>query len=161
MTASTLHEKSANSQAVRDELEIRALMDGIHRAHHEKNAARIVAPYARDAAFYSLAPPLEHRGRDEAETREWLDTWATPIEITPQDMQVTVSGDLALAHGFLRMEGTKKGAEKGVDFWMRETLCFERQDGAWRIVHEHTSVPFYMDGSNRPAFDLKPESPRD
>jgi hypothetical protein len=26
------------------------------------------------------------------------------------------------------------------------------------IVHEHASVPFYMDGSNRPAFDLTPES---
>ena len=23
-------------------------------------------------------------------------------------------------------------------------------------VHEHTSVPFYMDGSLRPAFDLEP-----
>jgi len=26
------------------------------------------------------------------------------------------------------------------------------------VVHEHTSVPFYMDASLRPAFDLKPES---
>ena len=25
-----------------------------------------------------------------------------------------------------------------------------------KIVHEHTSVPFYMDGTQRPAFDLKP-----
>lgn len=156
MTASTLHDQAAN-QAVRDELEIRALMDGIHRAHHEKNAAEIVAPYTNDAAFFSLAPPLEHRGRKRQEVQEWLDTWATPVDITPQDFSVRVSGDIAFAHGFLRMQGTKKGAEMGVDFWMRETLCFERQAGAWRIVHEHTSVPFYMDASTRPAFDLKPE----
>jgi ketosteroid isomerase-like protein len=39
---------------------------------------------------------------------------------------------------------------------MRETLCLEREADSWRIVHEHTSVPFYMDGSMRPAFDLKP-----
>jgi hypothetical protein len=24
------------------------------------------------------------------------------------------------------------------------------------VVHAHTSVPFYMDGSLRPAFDLQP-----
>lgn len=160
MTGATLHEKAANSQAVRDELEIRALMDGIHRAHHEKNAAGIVAPYAQDAAFFSLAPPLEHRGRGRQEVQEWLDTWATPVEITAQDFEITANGDFAFAHGFLRMQGTKKGAEKAVDFWMRETLCFERRAGAWRIVHEHTSVPFYMDASLRPAFDLKPEARR-
>jgi PhnB protein len=28
--------------------------------------------------------------------------------------------------------------------------------GAWKIVHEHSSTPFYMDGSYRAAVDLKP-----
>jgi PhnB protein len=43
-----------------------------------------------------------------------------------------------------------------VNFWMRETLCLARRGSGWRIVHEHTSVPFYMDASLRPAFDLEP-----
>jgi ketosteroid isomerase-like protein len=147
---------AAKEQVVRDEMEIRALMDGIHRAHHDKKAATITEPYASDAAVFSLAPPLAHRGRDLRETQEWLDTWATPVEIEARDMNVTISGDFAFANGFLRLHGTKRGAENPVDFWMRETLCFERRFGAWRIVHEHTSVPFYMDGSLRPAFDLRP-----
>jgi ketosteroid isomerase-like protein len=54
------------------------------------------------------------------------------------------------------MRGTKKGTDFPIDFWMRETLCLQRVAGGWRIVHEHTSVPFYMDGSLRPAFDLQP-----
>jgi ketosteroid isomerase-like protein len=156
MSTATLHLKHSNEQTVSDELEIRALMDSIHRAHHDKKAAAITEPYASDAAVFNLAPPLAHRGRDLRETQEWLDTWATPIEIEARDMAVTISGDFAFAHGFLHMHGTKKGAENPVDFWMRETLCLERKAGAWCIVHEHTSVPFYMDGSLRPAFDLKP-----
>jgi ketosteroid isomerase-like protein len=56
----------------------------------------------------------------------------------------------------MRMTGKKKGADQGVSFWMRETVCLERGDGGWRIVHEHASVPFYMDGTLRPAFDLQP-----
>jgi len=39
---------------------------------------------------------------------------------------------------------------------MRTTVCLHRDGGEWRIVHEHTSVPFCMDGTLRPAFDLKP-----
>jgi ketosteroid isomerase-like protein len=45
---------------------------------------------------------------------------------------------------------------RAVRFWMRATVCLHRERGAWRIGYEHTSVPFYMDGSLRPAFDLKP-----
>ena len=69
---------------------------------------------------------------------------------------MVVSGDHAHGYGYLRMAGKKKGVERAVSFWMRATMCFERIDGTWCIVHEHNSVPFYMDGSLRPAFDLEP-----
>jgi PhnB protein len=31
-----------------------------------------------------------------------------------------------------------------------------RENGEWSIVHEHESVPFLMDGSDKAALDLKP-----
>lgn len=74
------------------------------------------------------------------------------------DLSITVSGDFAFAHCYLHMTGTKKGPEGSVNFWMRETICFGRIRGSWRIVHEHTSVPFYMDGTLRPVFDLQPRT---
>ncbi len=43
-----------------------------------------------------------------------------------------------------------------VDMWLRETLCFRKIDGKWKITHEHESVPFCMDGSFKAAVDLKP-----
>ena len=39
---------------------------------------------------------------------------------------------------------------------MRATVCLRKSAGGWKIVHEHESVPFYMDESLRPAFDLEP-----
>jgi ketosteroid isomerase-like protein len=26
--------------------------------------------------------------------------------------------------------------------WVRATTCYRKVDGAWKIVHEHQSVPF-------------------
>ncbi|MFZ0744367.1 MAG: nuclear transport factor 2 family protein [Terracidiphilus sp.] len=156
MTTATLNEKSTRIHNAKDESDILALIERALRARHDKDAAAIVAPYAQDAAVYNLAPPLSHHGVDQKETQAWLDTWATPIDLESRDFSVTVSGDFAFCYGFLRMRGTKKGTEGKVDFWMRETLCLERAGGGWRIVHEHTSVPFYMDGTLRPAFDLQP-----
>jgi ketosteroid isomerase-like protein len=43
-----------------------------------------------------------------------------------------------------------------VDLWFRQTLGLLKIDGAWKIAHEHSSVPFYMDGSFKAAVDLKP-----
>jgi ketosteroid isomerase-like protein len=139
-----------------DEAEILALIDARHQAHHDKEGAAIAAAYAPAAAVFSLAPPLAYRGVDAQEKQAWLDSWEGPVEIESRDFKLTVSGDFAFGHGFLRLSGTKRGAEAKVDFWMRSTLAFERQSDGWRIVHDHVSVPFYMDGSPRPAFDLRP-----
>jgi ketosteroid isomerase-like protein len=141
---------------LKEEAEILAVIEKLHRAHHDKDAAAIAATFAQDAAIFNLAPPLIHHGIDVKGKQAWLDSWDTPIDLESRDFNLTVSGDFAFGHGLLRMTGTKKGAEGTVSFWMRETLCLERQASGWRIVHEHTSVPFYMDGSLRPAFDLQP-----
>ena len=42
------------------------------------------------------------------------------------------------------------------DLWFRATLALRRTDGIWKVVHEHNSTPFYMDGSDRAALDLQP-----
>jgi PhnB protein len=147
---------TVNAPASIDEAAILALIDARHQAHHDKNGAVIAAAYAPDAAVFSLAPPLAYRGVDPREKQAWLDSWATPVAIESRDFKLTVSGDFAFGHGFLRLSGTKKGQEGKVDFWMRSTLAFERRGSSWKIVHEHVSVPFYMDGSLRPAFDLQP-----
>jgi ketosteroid isomerase-like protein len=144
------------THVTKDEAEILSLIETLHRAHNDKDGAAIAATYASDAAVFSLAPPLIHHGVDSVEKQAWLDSWATPVEIESRNFNLTVSGDFAFGHGFLRMSGTKKGHEGTVSFWMRSTVCLQRQRSGWRIVHEHVSVPFYMDGSLRPAFDLQP-----
>jgi hypothetical protein len=51
----------------------------------------------------------------------------------------------------------------GVSSWPRQFVASSANragrrkiDGSWRIVHEHNSTPFYLDGSLRAALDLRP-----
>jgi ketosteroid isomerase-like protein len=149
-TAASINSTEQDKSAILD------LIEDMVKARYDRNSRAIAAPYTPDAFLFNLAPPLVHRGIDIAETQAWLDSWDGPIEIEPRDFHVTVSGDTAFCHGYMRMAGNKKGVDQRVSFWMRETLCLSRQADTWQIVHEHTSVPFYMDGSLRPAFDLNP-----
>jgi ketosteroid isomerase-like protein len=147
---------TAKGHKTKDEADIRAIIESIDKAHHNKDAAAIVAPYAQDAIVCDLAPPLSRRGMDLQAKQAWLDTWEGPIDRESRDFNITVSGDFAFCNGFYRLGGTPNAAGRPISFWMRATLCLRRDRGAWRIIHEHTSVPFYMDGSLRPAFDLQP-----
>ena len=102
-------------QSSKEEADIRALVESIHTAHHNKDAGAIVAPYAQDAVVCDLAPPLSHRGMDLQSKRAWLDTWEGPIDRESRDFNITVSGDFAFCHGFYRLSGTPKAAGRPTD----------------------------------------------
>ncbi|MBB3063098.1 YybH family protein [Microbulbifer rhizosphaerae] len=137
-----------------DRTEIEAIFQRLAKAHADRDAGAIVALYAPNAVIYDLAPPLGHRGMERHSVSEWLATWDGPIRIDIRDLELTIDGDLAFATALNRMRGLQGGAEQ--DLWFRSTTCFCKADGRWRIIHEHTSVPFYMDGSDQAALDLEP-----
>jgi ketosteroid isomerase-like protein len=140
------------------EAEIRPVLEARIDAMRRKDAAAAVALLAPDIAAFELAPPLALRGpaaRDEAGLNAWFEIWEGGVEIELRDLVIETGGDIAFAHSLNRLSGTRKDGV-AVDFWMRSTLGFRRIDGAWKISHGHSSVPFYMDGSYRAARDLQP-----
>lgn len=130
-----------------------AVLAALASGLRERDAAAVVRLFTEDARIFDLAPPLAH-GVDEAGLAEWLAGWDAPVEQTARDLRVQVSGDLAVCHGLVRVR-TERGGEEAA-WWMRATYALARGPDGWRIAHEHTSVPFYMDGSFRAAIDLEP-----
>jgi ketosteroid isomerase-like protein len=142
-----------------DEAGIRALIDERSAAIRDKDSARATATLARDVVAFELAPPLAlgpQAARDEAGLAAWLSGWEGRIGIEIRDLHVEVGEDVGWSRSLNRLHGTLKGGRK-VDMWIRSTLCFRRENGAWKIAHGHSSVPFLMDGSFRAATDLQPE----
>ncbi len=153
-----MNKATINSAKASDREEIRVLLETTQKALHDKDALAATACYARDAVIFDLSPPLvSDIGTDPAKLQMWMDGWDGPIEQEPKDFIVTVDGDIAYGCGLYRLRAKLKSARRKETLWMRATLCFRREQEGWRIVHEHTSVPFYMDGSYRAAIDLTPE----
>lgn len=118
----------------------------------------MVAAYADDVVVFDIAPPLSQTASTVSDTkrvRAWLATWEGPVEVRLDQVQVRVEGDTACAFDYLRMTGMKKDEGK-LDMWMRSTVCLARRNGDWKVVHEHTSLPMMMDGSQKVAADLTP-----
>ena len=134
---------------------IRAIIAAIEAAHHAKEAAAIARHYAPGAIIADLAPPLRRRGFDMSATQAWLDGWDGPVEITTRDLEIQVDGNLALCHGLLQTRARTHAGEREA-WWSRLTVALTRATDGWRIIHEHNSVPFHMDGSLRAALNLEP-----
>ena len=139
-----------------DEHEIRALLDARQDAIRSKNVEKTCACFTDDAVFFSLAPPLREDSPRAEALESWFGTWRGEIGNEIKDLQIVVGADVAYAHCFGRFFGTKVDGETP-DVWYRETLGFRRERGQWLITHAHESVPFYMDGSDKAALDLRPD----
>jgi PhnB protein len=138
--------------------QIQAVLNDYAAAITAKDAHRAVAHYAPDVVSYTLAPPLRYSGDevlDPAGVEGWFETWDGPIGYDIGERVIEVGGDVAFCHGLTHMTGTKTDGAR-VDLWFRSTVGLRRSAAGWQITHEHDSTPFYMDGSDRAAIDLRP-----
>jgi ketosteroid isomerase-like protein len=147
------------SNIERDSRSEKAVLDRIEswtRSLRAKDVAGVMSHYAPGALAFDLAPPLTHRCDEIRKGLEaWFPTWDGPIGYEVSDLAVTATSELAFAHGLSRLTGKRTNGEQ-TDVWFRTTVCLQKVGGDWAIVHQHTSVPFYMDGSYRAAVDLRP-----
>ena len=140
------------------EAEVRKAVERLAESLRQKDVNKALSAYAPDNVQFLLAPPLQYAGANKIDAKslkEWFDTFEGPIGFEIGELSVTADDDLAFAHGLNRMSGKKKSGEKA-DLWVRETLCFRKIDGEWKVTHQHELVPFHMDGSMKAATDLHP-----
>jgi uncharacterized protein (TIGR02246 family) len=139
------------------EAEIRQLLDEWRAALCARDLDRLMQLYAPEVVFYDAVPPTQHRGA-EAYRR----TWEIMFGFLPprlgsevRDLSIHVSGDLALLHCLQRLTNADTG-EAATCGWVRVTVGYQRQQGTWKVVHEHVSVPFDP-ATAQAAFIHKPE----
>jgi ketosteroid isomerase-like protein len=141
-----------------DEAAIRALLAERAAAFRARDASRLVTSLDPSIVIFDLAPPLRRTGPellDPAGLQAWPDTWNDEIGHEMSELTISIGGDIAYCHSLDHLTGTRTDGERE-DFWTRATVGLRKTGDGWKVTHGHTSVPFYMDGSDPPAFDLRP-----
>jgi ketosteroid isomerase-like protein len=113
-----------------------------------KDVEALVAQYAEDVTLFDALGPLRDTGREveRARLREWFGAYRSAIDLRIEDLEVVADGDVAFAHYLFRVKGTMVDGTD-VDMWVRSTVGFRRGEDGWKIVHEHSSVPFTPSGT--------------
>ncbi|MDQ3735673.1 MAG: nuclear transport factor 2 family protein [Actinomycetota bacterium] len=142
-----------------DEAQIRQLITDKETLMRAQDAAGLVARYAPDILQFDLAPPLQHSGAavlDPSGVLAWFATFDGPLDYEVRDLAVTVGQDVAFCTSLERLAATPVDYPDSFTLWVRSTVGLRKIDGTWLITHEHSSTPFYMDGSFKAAVDLQP-----
>jgi ketosteroid isomerase-like protein len=131
-------------QNSRAEGEIGALIERWADAVRRHDLEGILANHDRDIVMFDVPPPLQSRGMNEyKKTWDLFFKYHQPSQaFDVEEMTITAGQDVAFAVAIMRCGSATKTApatEEG--FLFRLTVGLRLVDGAWRVVHEHHSVP--------------------
>ncbi len=141
-----------------DAAEIRAGLEMRVRAVRAKDVEALMVTYAQDVVTFDIVAPFSNNDASAVRKRvtDWFSSFQTPIDYEVRDVSLFVAGDVVFDHHFTRVRGTNNSGAR-IDMWFRETLGYRKIDGAWKVSHQHSSVPFDMT-SGRPLLDLQPST---
>ena len=125
-----------------DETILREMIAAWSAAAKRRDYNGVMANHTPDFLMFDVPPPFQSQGLD-AYRKTWdlfFNCMAEPPTFDFSDIRLTVGADVAFATAHGRcLSGGEEGRIEEVHF--RLTMCFQKQNGKWMIVHEHHSVP--------------------
>ena len=139
---------TAPNSEVRDEAQIRQLLEQWTQALHAKDLNTLMSYYAPDILTFDILPPLHYQGIEayRKNFEAWFAVVQGSIEYETLDLRITTSDTVAFCHSLNRVRSTRTTGEQ-TETWVRVTVGFRKIEGTWRITHEHVSVPCDMETS--------------
>jgi uncharacterized protein (TIGR02246 family) len=125
-----------------DESTLRQLIADWSAAARRRDYDGVLAHHAKTILMFDVPPPFQSEGL-VAYRKTWdlfFSTMADPPTFDFSDVRLTVGTDLAFAtaHGKCLYK-EKDSTATELDF--RLTMCLQKHNGEWLVVHEHHSVP--------------------
>ena len=138
-----------------DEAEIRQRIDELGAAIRAMDLDGLRSIYAEDIVSFDIEPPLRHVGVD-AKLKNWSRVFSAyqGLDYEIRDLTVTVGDGVAFGYSLNRISGRLPDGRDS-SYWVRWSTLLRKIDGAWRIVHDHVSVPLDV-VSGQALRDLEP-----
>jgi uncharacterized protein (TIGR02246 family) len=128
---------------------IRQVMDAYTAAVRAKDVDAFIGLYAQDVRVFDLWSNWSYDSAAawRGMVAGWFDSLGTAqVAVGWDGVQISVAGDIAVAHAFISYENVAASGEATRAMLNRMTWVLRQHDGAWKIVHEHTSAP--VDGES-------------
>jgi uncharacterized protein (TIGR02246 family) len=136
--------RAISQQAETAESEITALIEAWANAVRQHDLPAILTRHDEDIVMFDVPPPLQSRGLAEyRKTWDLFFAYHRPGQaFDVEELQICAGDTVAFAVAIMRCgSSTPSGPPVPGGFQFRLTIGLRKVDGAWRIGHEHHSVP--------------------
>lgn len=125
------------------EQEVRQEFEAWLAAAARKDLDAVMTWLDDDIVSYEHDAPLQYRGAAAVREvcRRGFEAMPGEFRWDIPDLQVLVSGDIAVTWGLNRMRARQPGQE-AVESWSRGTRIFQRRSDGWKLIHQHVSYPY-------------------
>lgn len=120
------------------------LMDQWAAALQRRDAAAMSAMYTEDATLFDVKPPWVMHGA-QAYRASWEACFPylpARFEAQRRAVSLQVGGDVAVCHCLSRIAPLDDPQHPAGASWLRITIALRKEQGNWRVFHEHGSLPF-------------------
>jgi ketosteroid isomerase-like protein len=131
-------------RSAKPENDIKEMIEAWADAVRRHDLSGILAHHDPDILMFDVPPPLQSRGMDEyKKTWDLFFKYHKPSQAFDiEELAITAGKDVAFAVAIMRCgSGSSSGPPEQGGFLFRLTIGLRKVDGAWRIAHEHHSVP--------------------
>lgn len=130
------------------EAEIVRIIDRYREAVRSRDAQAFMALYSEDARLFDLWETWIHDKESWKESvRQWFSGLGEETVVVDADAaEVRAGQSIAMASAVMTYAAVSPEGETLRSMQNRLTWVLKRQDDAWLIVHEHTSVPIDPQG---------------
>jgi ketosteroid isomerase-like protein len=123
---------------------IAKVFDAYKIAVFDKNVEDFMALFAPAVQVYDSWAAWVHDGA--AAWRKVVEGWfgslgTERVGVLFDDVHITLAGDVAFAHAIVTFQALAADGTVARAMQNRLTWALRQIDGAWKIVHEHTSAP--------------------
>jgi uncharacterized protein (TIGR02246 family) len=130
-------------QLMKNEAEIRELIERWVRAVHGGDIDGVLADHADDIVMFDVPPPYDGVRGLAAYRETWppfFEWQASGAVFELESLDIVSGEDVAFAYALLRCD-TAEGLARNPQNRLRLTLGLRRDGGRWVVSHEHHSFP--------------------
>ncbi|NHC03452.1 nuclear transport factor 2 family protein [Acinetobacter sp. 187] len=107
------------------------------------DAEALLSQCAQNVSMFDVSSHINGLNEYRAEWEKFSPYFMDGMQISRRDVKLITSESLAVLHCQSKVEHSALKGKLQMP-WCRTTLCLEKTQGQWRVVHQHISMPVDM-----------------
>lgn len=134
-------EITGNREAAEEILALTARWD---KAVGQLDSAALTRDYRDDVQVFDIGSQLTGRENLKALWEESFGYFGKEPKVYRAQAKIHATSEMAVFHFYSKICGSNQ-PEHAKSPWCRTTVCFQKIDGQWIVIHEHISMPINME----------------